>query len=296
MTEITMSKISSLKDTIYTIRGKQVMLDRDLAELYEVDLKRLNEQVKRNNERFPQDFCFQLKKDEFDSLRSQIATIEIGKGKHTKYLPNVFTQEGVASLSGVLNSKKAIQVNIQIMRAFIQMRHFMAKNASILQRLDKVELKQLEHNKHFNQIFKAIESKQLTPKQGVFYDGELFDAFVFTSDLIKKAKKKIVLIDNYVSEETLLLLSSKNKSAKITIYTKIISPQLKLAKDKFNSQYGNLDILIFNRSHDRFLIIDDEMYLIGASIKDLGKKWFGFFKVEDDTIIKKITSELASSK
>ncbi|MFT4313376.1 MAG: ORF6N domain-containing protein [Candidatus Woesearchaeota archaeon] len=168
----------NLKDKIHTIRGKQVMLDRDLAELHGVKTKRLNEQVRRNIERFPEDFCFQLKKDELNYLRSQFATIEVGKGRHTKYLPFVFTQEGVASLSGVLHSDVAIKVNITIMRAFVSMRNSLLQNASIFKRLDRVELKQLEHDKHFDQIFNAIEQKQLTSFQGIFYDGTLYLKYI----------------------------------------------------------------------------------------------------------------------
>lgn len=299
MKEIVNSEIA-LKDKIYKIRNKQVMLDRDLAELYGVETRRLNEQVKRNKDRFPKDFCFQLNKAEYlEILKSQIAISSLDWGGVRK-LPYAFTEQGVSMLSAVLKSKTAIAVSIKIIKAFVQMRHFLIKNESVFVRLDSVERKQIEYeiksDDKFNKIFNVIESKQLTPKQGIFYDGELFDAFSFVNGLVKKAKNKIILIDNYVSEETLIILTNKQKSVKVTIYTKHISSQLELAKDKFNQQYYNLEFIIFNKSHDRFLIIDDEVYLIGASLKDLGKKWFGFFKIEDPTIIKKIHSELSDSE
>lgn len=182
-------------------------------------------------------------------------------------------------LSAVLKSSVAIEVSIKIIRAFVQMRHFMIENASVFQRLARVELKQLEHDQNFNKIFKAIEKKQLTPNQGIFYDGQLFDAHKFILDLIKQAKESITLIDNYVDETTLMLLSHKNKGVLVKIYTKEVTKQLELAKDKFNQQYKNLEVIPFNKSHDRFLIVDQETYHIGASLKDAGKKWFAFSKM-----------------
>ena len=268
----------NFKDKIYTIRNKQVMLDRDLAELYGVDTKVLNQAVKRNKERFPADFMFELTRLEYNEiLRSQIVTSNHG-GR--RYLPLIFTEHGVVMLASILKSNIAIEVSIKIIKTFIQMRHFLQENASIFQRLDRVELKQLEHDKHFNQIFKAIEQKKLTPSQGIFYDGQLFDAHTFVVDLIKKAKSKIILIDNYVDETTLTLLSNKGDKVKVIIYTKEITKQLDLAKNKFNQQYNNLEIKEFTKSHDRFLIIDNQTYHIGASLKDAGKKWFAFSKID----------------
>ncbi len=287
----------SLKEKIYIIRGKQVMLDRDLAELYGVETRYLNKAVKRNKERFLEKFCFQLTQEELQSWLFQFGTsntstlennipssIKMGLRK----LPYVFTEQGVAMLSGVLRSKKAIGVSINIMEAFVAMRHFLQENASVFQRLNRIELKQIEYDKNFNKIFNAIEQKQLTPSQGVFYDGQLYDAHTFVVDLMKSAQKEIILIDNYVSEDTLTLLSHKKSEVKVSIYTKEITQKLQLAQTKFNEQYKHLEIIKFTKSHDRFLIIDKTIYHIGASLKDLGKKWFAFSKLSDTDILEKL--------
>ncbi|MFT4303763.1 MAG: ORF6N domain-containing protein [Candidatus Woesearchaeota archaeon] len=276
-----------INNKIHTIRGKQVILDRDLAELYEVKTKVLNQAVKRNIERFPNNFCFQLNEEEFRNLRinliknwmsQNVTSNKIIKG--LRKLPYAFTEQGIAMLSGILKSKKAIKTSILIMEAFVKMRHFLIKNAEVFIRLDNVEKKQIEYDSNFNKIFRAIEEKQLTPNQGIFYDGQIFDAYKFVTDLVKSAKKEIILVDNYIDESVLTLLSNKNKEVKIKIYTANISDKLLLAKDKFNKQYGNLEIKYFNKSHDRFLLIDNQTYHIGASLKDLGKKWFAFNKMD----------------
>ena len=193
---------NSIKNKIYTIKGMQVMLDSDLAELYCVSAKRLNEQVKRNIERFPEQFMFQLTQSEFNPLRSQFATLETKRGMHRKYLPYAFTEQGVAMLSGVLKSEPAVKVSIQIMNAFVSMRKFIVQNAEVFYRLDSVEKKQVEFemktNDNFDKIFDAIQSRDLKPEKGIFYDGQIFDAYKFVSDIIKRANKSILLIDNYV--------------------------------------------------------------------------------------------------
>ncbi len=269
----------SIKNKIFTIRGVQVMLDSDLAELYGVEIRVLNQAVKRNIERFPEDFMFQLNKEEFDSLRSQFVTLKKGRGEHRKYLPYAFTEQGVAMLSSVLKSKKAIEVNIKIMRAFVAMRKFLSANAQVFQRLDRTEMKLLEHDKNFEKLFKALEHHK--PKQGIFFDGQIFDAHKFVSSLIRKAKKSIILIDNFIDESVLILFTKRNKGVSVVIYTKNISKQLELDLKKFNLQYDTIEIKEFSKSHDRFLIIDDkELYHIGASLKDLGKKWFAFTKID----------------
>ncbi len=271
-----------IKNKIHTIRGVQVMLDSDLAELYGVEVKALNQAVKRNMERFPKDFMFQLLDCEFVSLRSQIVTLKKGRGGHRKYLPYAFTEQGVAMLSGILKSKKAVAVNVLIMRAFIEMRRFLVNNAAVFEKFHQIDQKLLKHDEHFNKLFDAMEKASLSPKQGIFFNGQVFDAFVFISKLIKAAQTSIVLIDNYVDEDTLQLFSDKNSNVSVQVYTGHINQKLLLAKEKFNRQYGLLEITRFEDSHDRFMIIDDEVYHIGASLKDLGNKWFAFSKLDFD--------------
>lgn len=270
-----------IKNKIYTIRNKQVMIDSDLAELYGVEIKRLNEQVKRNIERFPDDFMFQLNEEEFDSLRSQFATLNEGRGQHRKYLPYVFTEQGVSMLSAVLRSPTAIDMSVKIIRAFVNMRRFISENAQIFKRLDNLEKYQKINDEKFEQIFNAIENKEVKQNQGIFFNGEIFDAYVFVSDIIKKAEKSIILIDNYIDESVLTIFAKNTNNIKIEIYTKNIDEKLKLDVKKYNEQYGNIKLKKFNDSHDRFLIIDEkEVYHFGASLKDLGKKWFAFSKFD----------------
>ncbi len=276
-----------IKNRIFTIRGKQVMLDSDLAKLYEVSTSRLNEQVKRNIERFPEDFMFKLTNKEWENLKSQNATSSWGGRRK---LPNVFTEQGISTLSGVLHSKTAIQVNIAVMRAFVGMRKFLMSNANLFQRLDRLEFKQLETDNKVEKIINALENETLKPKQGIFFDGQIFDAYNFTAGLIKEAKKSIILIDNYI-DETILTLFSKNQKIDVTIYTKGVNKQMKLDLNKYNAQYKPIKIKKFNKAHDRFLIIDNkDIYHFGASLKDLGKKWFAFskFDMKSIEILKKL--------
>lgn len=274
--------VGNIGNKIYTIRGVQVMLDRDLAELYGVENKRLNEQVKRNIERFPSEFMFQLTKEELENWKSQIATSNSEKMGLRK-LPYAFTEQGVSMLSTVLKSESAVQTSIKIIKSFVSMRKFLSTNANIFQKLENIELKQLHYQQQtddkFDEVFKAIESKQIKPSQGIFYDGQIFDAYTFIADLIKSANKEILLIDNYIDETTLTLFS-KVPDVQVTIYTHTLSKQLKLDLQKYSEQYNNLTIKPFKNAHDRFLIIDKkEFYHIGASLKDLGKKWFAFSKM-----------------
>ncbi len=271
----------SIKNKIYTIRGLQVMLDNDLAELYGVKTKVLNQAVKRNIDRFPDDFIFQLTENERNELVTNCDHLQ--KLKYSSQLPYAFTEQGVATLSGVLKSKKAIEVNIQIMRAFVSMRKFISNNVQLFQRLDKTEQKLLEHDDKFEQVFNAIESKNIKPQKGIFFDGQIFDSYSFISNLIRNAKKSIILIDNYIDDTVLTLFTKTNKNVNVTIYTKYISTQLKLDLKKYNSQYEPISIKEFTNSHDRFMIIDNkEVYHIGASLKDLGKKWFAFSKFDKE--------------
>jgi phage regulator Rha-like protein len=287
--EMAILEQQDIKSKIYTIRGKQVMLDSDLADLYQVETKYLKRQVRRNFEKFPNDFMFEITKEDANFLRCQFVTLENkGRGEHSKYLAFVFTESGVSMLASVLNSQKAIQISIQIIRAFVEMRRFLIYNAQIFQRFDNIERNFLEHkldsDKKFDKIFEALEENEIQPKQGIFFDGQIFDAYKFVADLIRKAKKSICIIDNFVDDTVLTLLTKKNKDVKIKIYTKNISRQLILDIKKFNSQYSGIEIKEFKDSHDRFIILDEkEVYLVGASLKDLGKKWFAFSKLEIDS-------------
>ena len=315
-----MQPLENIEHLIHVIRGKQVMLDRDLARLYGVETGRLNEQVKRNIERFPEDFMFQLNKEEFenwkshfaisnsDSSRSQFAmlddeekwksqiaisnSIKMGARK----LPYAFTESGIAMLSGVLRSSQAVSMNIQIMRAFVAMRRFLASNAQVFQRLEVMERTQLSLLAHqestdqkVEEIFRRLDDDNTKPTEGILFDGQIFDAYKFVTERIREAKTRIVLIDNYIDETVLAMLDKRGKGVTAKIYTKNISRQLSLDFDKHNAQYAPIEIEQFDRAHDRFLCIDDTVYLIGASIKDLGKKWFGFTKMESWT-----TDELLS--
>jgi hypothetical protein len=272
-----------IRSKIHTIRGVQVMLDRDLAVFYGVKAIRLREQVKRNIKRFPSDFMFQLTEEEVDVMVSQNA---IPSKQHLGgSLPFVFTEQGVANISSVLTSERAIEVNILIMRAFVTMRRFISSNAHIFQRLDTLEIKQLETDKKIDHVLNAIESKEIQPKQGVFFDGQIFDAYNFVTDLIRTARKSIIIIDNYIDDTVLTHLTKRNDGVDVTIFTKTISKQLALDLKKFNSQYPAIEIRKFKNSHDRFMIIDDKtVYHFGASLKDLGKKWFAFSKMDFEAV------------
>ncbi len=327
--------VEQIESLILTIRGKQVILDRDLARLYGVETRRLNEQVRRNMERFPEDFMFQLTKEEAESFwsqfvtlkgeythltsqivisnegisrsqiatmnedgdnsRSQNATLKVKQGQNIKYLPYAFTENGIAMLSGVLRSPMAIATNIHIMRAFNAMRHFIGSQAQVFQRLEVVERNQLalttqvaENNKKLEEVFRRLDDNSEKPEKGIFYDGQIFDAYTFINERIREAKKRIVLIDNYVDDSVLTMLDKRNKGVDAVVYTKNISRQLSLDFEKHNAQYSPIEVKQFDRAHDRFLCIDDTVYLIGASLKDLGKKWFCFVKLEQ------LTDELLS--
>jgi hypothetical protein len=254
----------------------QVILDRDLAQLYQVETRIMIQAVKRNQDRFPDSFIFQLSDADKMGLRRA---------------PYAFTEQGVAMLSAVLRSDTAIQVSIQIMQTFVTMRKFLINNASVFQRLDHIELKQLKTDEKLEQIFKALETGQIQPHQGVFFDGQIFDAYSFVSSLIREAKKSIILIDNYVDDTVLALLSKRNMHVIATIYTLKINLQLDLDLKKYNSQYPEIKIFELREAHDRFLILDEkELYHFGASLKDLGKKWFAFSKM--DAFVHHILSKL----
>jgi len=275
-------KEKEIQNKIFSIRNQQVMLDRDLAKLYQVETRTLKQAVKRKLDRFPDDFMFELIDAEIDFLVSQ--SVIPSKKYFGGAKPFAFTEQGVSMLSSVLTSKTAVNVNIAIFRAFAKMKKFIATNAMIFQKFNYIEQKLIKHDENFENIFKAIETKEIKPKQGIFFDGQIFDAYLFISALIKKAKKSITLIDNYI-DETVLTLFSKNQKVKVTIYSQNITKQVKLDLGKYNSQYNPIIIKKFNSSHDRFIIIDDkQIYHFGASLKDLGKKWFAFSKFDIDAV------------
>ena len=300
-----------IKNLIYTIRGKQVMLDSDVAMLYHYETKKINQAVKRNIERFPEKFCFQLTEEEFSSLRSQIVTLNkttvqdnfedsplrsqfatlnenTGRGKHRKYLPYVFTEQGIAMLSGLLKNDIAIQVSINIMDAFVEMRKFLMVNGQLFERLTNVEYKLLEHDKKFDKVFDQLQNEE-NIKQKIFFEGQIYDAYSLIIDIIKKANKKILIIDNYIDDSVLKMLTKKNKNVEVVILTSNKSNIQKIDIQKFNKEYPILKVAETNKFHDRFIVIDNkEMYHLGASIKDLGKKCFGINKIEDLDIVEKV--------
>ena len=263
---------------ILIIRGVPVLLDRDLAELYTVDTKRINEQVRRNIERFPERFRFQLSDDETRELVANCDRLE--KLKHSSVNPYAFTEQGTAMLATVLKSDVAVKVSIAIMDAFVEMHKIMVSNTSIFQRINDIERHQLCTDQKINEIIDFIGSNALPPKEGIFYDGQIFDAYAFASELIRSAKRRIVLIDNYIDESVLLMLAKRNEGVSAEIVTKQISETLALDIERHNRQYPHINIHESPRYHDRFLIVDDTVYHIGASLKDLGKKLFAFSRME----------------
>jgi hypothetical protein len=268
-----------LRAKIFTIRGVQVMIDRDLAELYGVEVKRLNEQVKRNIERFPHYFRFQISNEERHKLVANCDRLE--NLKHSTNNPIAFTEQGVAMLASVLRSKVAVNMSIQIINAFVDMRKILIDYSGLFQRMEGVERKLIESDQKFERVFSELEHNNL-PKQGIFFEGQLFDAYVFINEVIKKASKSIVLIDNYVDETTLVMLSKRKPECEAIIYTQKINAQLKLDLSKHNEQYPLIEVKLLKNVHDRFLIIDKkELYHIGASLKDLGNKWFAFSKLDE---------------
>ena len=284
-----------IRELIYVIRGQQVLLDRDLAALYGVDTKVFNQAVKRNIERFPVEFRFQLTQEEYESLRSQIVTSKEGRGGR-RYMPYAFTEQGVAMLSAVLRSDTAIQVSIRIINAFVEMRHFIANNAALFERISAVELKQLEYQKQtdekFDKVFEYIDD-HIESEQKIFFNGQIYDAFELLISLIRKASKKIVLIDGYVDIGTLNILAKKNEGVDVTIYTFSNTRLSQMDIATFNAQYPDLKVKYMTAFHDRFLILDDAIgYHIGTSIKDAGKKCFAITRIQDEQTIQDILNRL----
>lgn len=283
MEELAKYNLKEIKNRIFNFRGIQIMIDRDLAEMYSVDTKRLNEQVKRNIERFPLAFRFQLNAYEKNELVANCDRFE--NLKHSTTLPYAFTEQGVAMLSAVLRSETAVKVSIQIMNAFVEMRRVIGSYNGLIQRLDNIEQWRLKSDEKFEQVFRALEQGKQLPNQGVFFNGQIFDAYAFVSELIRSAVRSIQLIDNYIDDSVLLILSKRKPKVKVTIYTKNITRILGQDLAKFNAQYPTISIKKFDYSHDRFLIIDEtRVYLFGASLKDMGKKWFGFTQINKDAV------------
>lgn len=322
-----------VKNLIYTVRGTQVMLDSDLAALFEVETKVFNQAVKRNIDRFPTVFRFQLSKEEFenlnlkneissnvdvvdnqyiganeslrsqsvalemDGLKSQIVTLKKRRGQHRKYLPYVFSEHGVAMLTGLLRSEVAIQMSIRIMTAFVEMRKLVSLNIDIINRLENVEYNHFklknETEDKFNQIFNALQGENASPKQNVFFNGQIYDAYSFVIKLIEKAQKELLIIDNYVDNSVLDMISKKKSGVVVTIITQQKTPLSTTDIHKFNQQYPTLFLKYSKLMHDRFLLIDNkELYHIGASLKDLGKKCFAFSLIEDPQIISNLINNV----
>ena len=299
--------LENIENLIHVIRGKQVMLDVDLARLYGVETKRLNEQVKRNIERFPEDFMFQLTREEAESSRSQFATLNEdgelsrsqfatlnGRGHNIKHLPYAFTENGVAMLSTVLRSQQAININIQIMRAFNTMRHFIATNAQVFQRLEVIEHTQLSLVAHqeelaahqtstdqkLEEVFHRLDEGAATPKEAIFYEGQFFEARVLLEQIIKTATKRVIIIDGYIDAATFEMLDVRAKGVTADIYS---DSEYKTLRDSHNASKGKQPVNTHKwskSSHDRWVIIDDTLYHCGHSVKDLGKKLSAIMKME----------------
>ena len=272
--------LALIESRIMNLRGQPILLDRDLADLYGIETKVLNQTVRRNIERFPEDFMFQLDEEELEDWRSQFVTsnsIKMG----VRHKPYAFTEQGVAMLSGLLRSEQAIRTNILIMRAFVAMRRFLLSNAQVFHRLERVEFRQSELEENVGRILDKLDGAQ--PRQGLFFDGQVFDSYLFIVELLRRAQSRIVLIDNYIDDTVLTMLDKRLPGVSAQIYTSHFPQTLQLDLTRHNAQYPAIEIHMFDKSHDRFLLIDDDVYLIGASLKDIGKKWFGVSLIKDWT-------------
>ena len=275
--------INDIQNRITTIRGVQIMLDRDLASLYETETRTLKQAVKRNIDRFPDDFMFELNNDDIEELVSQ--SVIPSKSYFGGAVPFAFTEQGVSMLASVIKTPIAIGISLQLIRAFVEMRKFISTNAGIFQRLDKVEKKLIQSDENFNKLFNALEDKSIKPNQDVFFNGQIFDAYTFVSDLIRSAKKSIILIDNYIDDSVLTHFTKREKSVNLTLVTKNISKQFQLDFRKYKEQYPHVTLKEFKDTRDRVLILDEkDVYHFGASLKDLGKKWFVFSKMDISSV------------
>lgn len=289
-----------IKNMIYTVRNQQVMIDYELAMLYGVETRVLNQAVKRNIERFPDRFRFQLTKGEYENLISQIVISSFGENNHgyggRRTLPYVFTEQGIAMLASVLRSETAVRTSIHIMDSFVEMRRFLANNALLFERISNVELKQLEYKRETDEklgrIFDYISQNEESA-QKIFFDGQIYDAFSLIVELIQKAEREIALVDGYVDVKTLNLLAKKKEHVSVTVYTQKKTRLTDTDCDNFNAQYPSLEVKYVAAFHDRFLIIDRETaYHVGASLKDAGKKCFGISLIQDEKIVRDILQRL----
>jgi hypothetical protein len=291
-----------IRDMIHVIRGQQIMLDSDLAMLYGYEVKALNQQVKRNIGRFPDDFMFQLTKEEVDLVKSQIVTSPnyyTGQEGGRRKLPYAFTEQGIYMLATVLKGEIAEKQSIFIMRAFREMRHFIANNALLFEKVSNIELKQLEYQKStdekFDKVFKYIED-HAEAEQKIFFDGQIYDAFGLITSIVYKAKKEVILIDGYVDIDTLNILAKKKSGVNVKIYTYSGSKLTQKDVANFNAQYPTLTVKETQVFHDRFIILDGKTaYHIGASIKDAGRKCFGITLIEEDTLVKGLLNRLKTA-
>lgn len=285
-----------IKKMIYTIRGKQVMLDSDVATLYNCETRAINQTVKRNIKRFPTEFCFKLTDSETLNLKSQFVISSL-ESKNNNYggrrkIPFVFTEQGVAMLSGLLKSDTAIHVSINIMKAFVEMRKFLYENKQVFDRITTLEYKQLENEKNFDKVFNVLQSKE-NITQKLFFNGQIYDAYNLIVKIIKKANDKILIIDNYIDDTILEMLTKKKQNVEVVILTSNKSSISNLDIQKFNKEYPILKVAKTNKFHDRFIIIDNkELYHCGASLKDLGKKCFGINKIEDNEYIEQLKQRI----
>ena len=286
MNNIVVSDNIKIENMIYEIRGKKVMLDSDLAMLFGYETKQLNRQVLRNINRFPENYCFQITDTEYISLRCQNGTLKNGRGEHRKYLPYVFTEYGITMLAGILKSEPAIKMSLRIVDIFITMKNYI--NTSLIEQkyFNELTIKNTEDIKLLQESFDKLNTKE--SNNHIFYEGQIYDSYSLLIDILSKAKKEIIIIDNYAGKKLFDIINNIN--VKVKIYTENID---NISKEKYEKQYNNLEIINTNIFHDRFIIIDNKvLYHSGASFKDLGKKCFAITKMEDNNILKELLNKL----
>ena len=286
MNKIVVSDNIKIENMIYEIRGKNVMLDSDLAMLFGYETKQLNRQVLRNINRFPENYCFQITDTEYISLRCQNGTLKNGRGEHRKYLPYVFTEYGITMLAGILKSELAIKMSLRIVDIFITMKNYI--NTSLIEQkyFNELTIKNTEDIKLLQESFDKLNTKE--SNNHIFYEGQIYDSYSLLIDILSRAKKEIIIIDNYAGKKLFDII--KNINVKVKIYTENID---NISKEKYEKQYNNLEIINTNIFHDRFIIIDNKvLYHSGASFKDLGKKCFAITKIVDNNILEELLDKL----